>query len=97
MSKLGANVPKRKNPKEKKLHPWRMCPIGQHWVSDHPLKVPISEKNPAGMTIRDGHCHGNPSKKTLSNSCPKYLSASKVKSKTEKLSVSPCFVIKLQT
>ncbi len=48
---------------KKKSHSWRMCPQGEHWVSDHPLRVPISEKNPSGITIRDGHCHGNRSKK----------------------------------
>lgn len=51
-----------KNPSEK-THPWRVCAIGEHWKRDHPLKVPISEKNPEGYTIRDGHCHGNPTKR----------------------------------
>lgn len=47
----------------KNPHPWRACPVGQHWVSTHPLHVPISAKNPTGVTIRDGHCRNNPSGK----------------------------------
>ncbi|MGE3974904.1 MAG: transglycosylase SLT domain-containing protein [Bdellovibrionales bacterium] len=46
-----------------KSHSWRMCPAGKHWVSTHSLRVPISEKNPSGMTVRDGHCRINRSKK----------------------------------
>lgn len=42
-------------------HPWRLCPAGQHWVQEHPLTVPVSDKNPDGETTRRGHCHGNPS------------------------------------
>ncbi len=42
-------------------HPWRLCPAGQHWVREHPLTVPVSDKNPDGETTRGGHCHGNPS------------------------------------
>lgn len=45
----------------KTKHPWRVCPIGEHWVQDHPRKVPISDKNPSGITIVDGHCRKNPS------------------------------------
>lgn len=48
---------------KKKPHPWRECPVGQHWVSSHPLHVPISDKNPIGVAIRDGHCRTNPSGK----------------------------------
>ncbi|MEQ1666468.1 MAG: transglycosylase SLT domain-containing protein [Bdellovibrionales bacterium] len=44
-------------------HPWRACPVGEHWVSTHPVHVPVSAKNPTGLTIRDGHCRTNPSKK----------------------------------
>ena len=46
-----------------KIHQWRVCPLGQHWVSDHSMKVPVSLKNPDGNTMRDGHCRENPSKK----------------------------------
>lgn len=48
---------------EGKVHPWRLCPAGQHWVASHPMSVPISEKNPSGVTIRDGHCRTNRSRK----------------------------------
>ncbi len=48
---------------DKKLHPWRMCPLGQYWVSTHPLKTKITQKNPDGLTTRHGHCRTNPSKK----------------------------------
>ncbi len=37
--------------------------MGQHWVSTHPVHVPVSAKNPTGVTIRDGHCRTNPSGK----------------------------------
>lgn len=43
-----------------KSHPWRMCPIGEHWVVDHPLWVPATDKRPGYYTTRDGHCAGNP-------------------------------------
>ena len=42
-----------------KVHPWRLCPMGQHWVATHPVSVPISEKNPSGQTMREGHCRKN--------------------------------------
>jgi hypothetical protein len=48
---------------ENKSHPWRVCPIGEHWVRTHPMKVPISDRNPEGVTLRDGHCHRNPPRK----------------------------------
>ncbi len=39
-----------------KSHPWRQCPIGEHWVVTHQMKVPISDKNPDGITSRESHC-----------------------------------------
>lgn len=48
---------------ENKIHPWRKCPEGQYWVSSHPLHVQVSERNPAGITTRTGHCRANPSGK----------------------------------
>lgn len=45
-----------------KKHPWRPCPLGQHWVREHPRTVSVSEKNPDGKTIVDGHCRNNPSR-----------------------------------
>lgn len=47
---------------EKKQHPWRICPVGEHWVKEHPRKVSKSEKNPDGVTIVDGHCRKNSSR-----------------------------------
>lgn len=46
----------------KKQHPWRKCPIGEHWVRDHERKVEKSEKKPDGITIVDAHCRNNPSR-----------------------------------
>lgn len=48
---------------KKTSHPWRLCPPGEHWVSAHPLHVSVSEKNPSGLTTRDGHCRINRSRK----------------------------------
>ncbi len=45
-----------------KIHPWRVCPYGQHWVKTHSLHVPPSKKDPAGSaTTRHEHCAHNPS------------------------------------
>ncbi len=49
--------------KDGKAHPWRMCPLGQHWVSTHPLRVKPSKKNPGGTATRHGHCRKNSSGK----------------------------------
>ena len=49
---------------KKRVHSWRLCPIGEHWVSTHPLKVSPSGRSPAGaVTVRHGHCAKNPSGK----------------------------------
>jgi hypothetical protein len=53
----------KKQQKKEKSHPWRLCPGGEHWVRTHPLKVPVSAKNPSGVTERHGHCASNPSGK----------------------------------
>lgn len=48
----------------KKVHPWRICPTGQHWVRTHPLRVPPSKTYPDGcLTERKGHYALNPSRK----------------------------------
>lgn len=41
------------------IHPWRPCALGQHWVKTHDRKIS------KGITIVDGHCRDNPSKKDL--------------------------------
>ncbi len=47
-----------------KLHPWRLCPSGQHWVSTHPMRIPPSKDHPNGYTtLRHGHCAKNPTGK----------------------------------
>lgn len=67
--KLPKSWPPKKKPKkspppqQKKVHPWRVCPLGQHWVRTHPMRIPPGQKNPSGTTIRDGHCANNPSRK----------------------------------
>ena len=52
-----------------KVHMWRLCPIGEHWVNTHSMKVPISTKNPLGTTSRNGHCALNPkrNRKTIAD------------------------------
>lgn len=43
-------------------HRWRLCPLGEHWVVTHPLRIPPSETHPeGGVTTRRGHCAKNPS------------------------------------
>jgi hypothetical protein len=39
---------------ETKSHPWRICPIGEHWVKRHPKHL-VSGK----VTDHDGHCRKN--------------------------------------
>ncbi len=57
-------VPKIKKQKPKKPHSWRLCPIGEHWVQTHPLRIPPSRKHPEGsVTTRHGHCAKNPTGK----------------------------------
>jgi hypothetical protein len=31
-----------------KIHPWRICPLGQHWVREHPRRVRPSRRHPLG-------------------------------------------------
>lgn len=46
------------------VHPWRVCPYGEHWVRTHPLRVPPSKIDPDGsITTRREHCARNPSGK----------------------------------
>lgn len=41
-------------------NPWRVCPIGEHWVKRHPKSLRGGKK-----TDHDGHCRKNPSGKDL--------------------------------
>jgi hypothetical protein len=46
------------NLKETK-HPWRICPIGEHWVKEFPRKITN------GTTSVEGHCRKNPKNKDV--------------------------------
>jgi hypothetical protein len=48
---------------EPKVHPWRLCPLGQYWVRTHPMFVPPTNKRAGYLTNRDQHCRTNPSGK----------------------------------
>jgi hypothetical protein len=71
MSKRKTPTPKDKPSKKKSpgrllpsVHPWRICPYGEHWVRTHPLHVPPSKIHPEGsITTRNEHCAKNPSGK----------------------------------
>jgi hypothetical protein len=47
-----------------KIHPWRKCPRGKHFVKEHTVHVPPSKKHPNGTvaTVHE-HCASNPSHK----------------------------------
>jgi hypothetical protein len=45
----------------KKIHRWRLCPIGMHYVREHLERIPPSKKHPNGeIIIRHAHCASNP-------------------------------------
>ena len=44
---------------ETKSHPWRLCPIGEHWVRRHPKKLSSGK-----ITDHDGHCRKNKKSKS---------------------------------
>lgn len=37
--------------KEEKTHPWRLCPIGKHYVREHQEHIPPSKKHSDGEVI----------------------------------------------
>jgi hypothetical protein len=41
-------------------HPWRICPLGYHWVNKHPRK-----ENKDTIVLVKGHCRRNPSNKDI--------------------------------
>jgi hypothetical protein len=46
------------------VHPWRVCPYGEHWVRTHPMHTRPSKTHPEGtITTRHEHCALNPSGK----------------------------------
>ncbi len=55
---------KKPPPKKPDVHPWRVCPYGEHWVKTHPLHIPPSKTHPSGeITTRHEHCAHTPSGK----------------------------------
>jgi hypothetical protein len=49
---------------DEKVQPWRICPIGKHFVRKHSVHVPPSENHPERKTsIWHEHCANNPSHK----------------------------------
>ena len=51
---------------KEKIHPWRLCPVGEHWVCTHKMRVRPSKEHPKGYeTIRKAHCAHNPSGKDI--------------------------------
>src|SRR3990167_2063390 len=49
---------------DKKAHPWRICPIGKHFVREHVVHIPPSKSNPDGTTSTwHEHCATNLSHK----------------------------------
>lgn len=65
---------KESSPTPEKTHLWRLCPVGEHWVSDHALWIPATNERPGYYTTRDGHCAANPTRKKA-NVISDYLSA----------------------
>jgi len=63
-NKIAKGKPKSSQRPLPPVHPWRVCPYGEHWVRTHPLHVPPSETRPEGsVTTRHEHCASNPSGK----------------------------------
>lgn len=51
-------------PSPSPIHPWRVCPYGEHWVKTPPMRVPPGKKHPGGFTsTRHENCARNPSGK----------------------------------
>lgn len=47
---------------DEKIHPWRLYPIGKHFVKKHIVHMPPSAEHPNGQIIeRHEHCAVNPS------------------------------------
>ena len=51
---------------DEKIHPWRICPIGKHFVKKHIVHISPSKKHPDGKVIeKHAYCAINPSKKDI--------------------------------
>ncbi len=57
---------KKESRPEPKIHSWRLCPAGKHFVKEHIVHTKPSKEHPEGTTkkIHD-HCAINPSKKDI--------------------------------
>jgi predicted nucleotidyltransferase len=73
-SKMGPKLGRTKKPSvvsirpdktgEARIHPWRLCSAGEHWVRTHKENISPSKKHPKGsVTVRHAHCAKNPSGK----------------------------------
>lgn len=52
--------------REKKVHEWRECGIGKHYVRSHSLHVSPNKTHPGGLVVtRHQHCASNPSHKDV--------------------------------
>lgn len=44
-----------------KVHRWRLCSLGKHYVREHKEHIPPSKKHPEGeVIVRHAHCANNP-------------------------------------
>ncbi len=63
---INEHIAQRNGTSTNKTHPWRICPLGKHFVNSHPEHIPPSKEYPKGHTIiRKAHCADNPSHKDL--------------------------------
>jgi hypothetical protein len=70
------NEDKAKLLKNRKQHPWRICPIGEYWVSDYRRRYQTKSKNYPGTYPVSGTCR-------LSPTPHDYLDASEIKQMSE--------------
>lgn len=51
---------RRKSLVGRRQHPWRLCPVGEHWVSEHRRKYSSASKNFPGTYAVSGTCRRSP-------------------------------------
>lgn len=57
-------ISKSSDNEDKKAHPWRICPMGKHFVREHVVHIPPSKSHPEGSTSTwHEHCASNLSHK----------------------------------
>ncbi len=65
-SQKHTSAPEKKNLPHEKVHEWRRCGAGFHFVKEHISHIPPSKKHPGGLvTTVHEHCAANPSHKDL--------------------------------